>query len=523
MIIAVIMMVCILLFGCSNATDTPGISGNQAASRRDDGQSDGSASGDVSDGSTESIEDESGAVSENSSGLTSGGASAGSSFSVSASSSSSSSKSEVSFVKPTYDLEGQTIVFWVPPAMGAPRTNTAEYASWKDIEKRYNCLIKFQKVDYQTAVTKNTATALSGTADCDIWMPEWYNVYPSFIAKNMVTPLSDYYPFESDPNWKDDDPQNNLLWGGKKYGLFAGSEIPMGGLWYNRSLLNRANLEDPASLVSKNQWTWDAFLEMCKKLTLDTNRDGTTDQWGYYDVFLFENAIIANGGKFVDVSNPVDPKFNIDNDRDKRAIKWALDLVRTYKVVPDVGTVYNMELYDLFYNNKTAFFTGSGSVAWMKLCVRKGMRPEDLGYTYFPKGPDAKDYAMHAPTLNLLYAIMPQTRLDKKALTCLLTDYVCIWDESKEYAISRDDLREYNYTKNGEPEVLTIFQSNRDFLMNGHKKNVPSYDYNFMIGDIITNNLWKPLAAGEIDIQSGIIAITPTIQSTISQMMLVTQ
>ena len=44
-----------------------------------------------------------------------------------------------------------------------------------------------------------------------------------------------------------------------------------------------------------------------------------------------------------------------------------------------------------------------------------------------------------------------------------------------------------------------------------------------MIGDIITNNLWKPLAAGEIDIQSGIIAISPTIQSTINQMMLIAQ
>jgi ABC-type glycerol-3-phosphate transport system substrate-binding protein len=513
MLVAIVLVVCITLFGCNEATNTPATSGSPT-----DGLESGESSGETtSEGLSEESQTDSVGNSATDSDESSGIGSSGSTgVSTSPTSTSVSSAAEV-FVRPTYDLGGKTVIFWVPPGVGTPRTNTAEYASWKDIEKRYNCVIKFQKVDYQTAVTKNTAAALSGTAECDIWMPEWYNVFPSFIAKNMVTPLSDYYSFDKDPNWKGDDPQKNLLWGGKKYGLFAGSEVPMGGLWYNKTLLRRANLEDPASLVAKNQWTWDKFLDMCKKLTVDTNKDGITDQWGYYDVYLFENAIITNGGKFVDVSNPSAPTFNIDNDKDKRAIKWALDLVRTYKVVPEVGTVYNMELFDLFYNYKAAFFTYTP--AFGKLCVTKGMDPEELGYTYFPKGPDAKDYALHAPTLNLLYAIMPQTRLDKNALTCLLADYVCIWDPTEDYAIAKEDLREYSYTKSGLASDLTIFKNNKDFLMNGHKKNVPSYDYNFLIGDIVTNNLWIPLAEGEIDIQSGITAVTPAIQSAISQMM----
>ena len=515
-IAVVILAFAVTTFGCNKPTVTPDISDSLTESSTGDSINSDDSSDDLSDTSSENSGESSDEVSGTDSDISTGNSSLSQTQSSKISSAASSKADEV-FVRPTYDLGGKTVIFWVPPGVGTPRSNTVEYASWKDIEKRYNCVIKFQKVDYQTAVTKNTAAALSGTAECDVWMPEWYNVFPNFIAKNMVTPLSDYYAFNKDPNWKDDDPKGNTLWGGKKYGLFGGSEVPMGGLWYNKTLLRRANLEDPADLVKQNKWTWDKFLDMCKKLTIDTDNDGTIDQWGYYDVYLFENAIITNGGKFVDVSDPDSPTFNIDNDRDKRAIKWALDLVRTYKVVPAVGTVYNMELYDLFSNYKAAFFTYTP--AFGKQCVSRGMDPDELGYTYFPKGPDATDYALHAPTLNLLYAVMPQTKLDKKALTCLLADYVCIWDTSEDYAISKDDLREYSYTKSGIASDLTIFTNNRDFLMNGHTKNVPSYDYNFLIGDIITNNLWIPLAEGEIDIQSGITAVTPAIQSAINQMM----
>jgi ABC-type glycerol-3-phosphate transport system substrate-binding protein len=206
----------------------------------------------------------------------------------------------------------------------------------------------------------------------------------------MVTPLSDYYDFENDPNWKGSDPKGNLLWAGKKYGLFEGAQTPTGGLWYNKALLKKENIVDPAELVKKNEWTWDKFLEMCKKLTKDTNGDGKTDQWGYYDIYLFVNAIITNGGALIDKSNANKPKFNLDTEPNKRAIQWAYDLVKTYKVVPKVGTTDDMEMFGLFYNNKVAFFTYLAEYG--PLCVNKGMNADDLGYTFFPKGPDAKDY-----------------------------------------------------------------------------------------------------------------------------------
>ncbi len=430
------------------------------------------------------------------------------------SSSTGSKNTSGNYQKPVYDLKGETVKFW--SHYPAPRSSTIQYQSWKDVEKRYNCKIQFQKVDYQSAVIKMTAAALSGTAECDIWVPYWYNVFPSFISKNMVTPLSDYYEFENDPNWKDSDPKGNLMWAGKKYGLFEGAQTPTGGLWYNKALLKKENIVDPAELVKKNEWTWDKFLEMCKKLTKDTNGDGKTDQWGYYDTYLFENAIITNGGTLIDKSNPNKPKFNLDTEPNKRAIQWAYDLVKTYKVVPKVGTTDDMEMFGLFYNNKVAFFTYLAEYG--PLCVNKGMNADDLGYTFFPKGPDAKDYYLHAPTLNIVYAITPQTKLDKKALTSLLADYLCLWDKSKSFAVEKSDAFDIYYTVDAWNGMEKIYENNKEFLTTGYKYNVPSYLGNFLIGSILNSELWFPLADGKIDIQSGITSVTPKIQAQILQM-----
>nr|HRL13017.1 sugar ABC transporter substrate-binding protein [Aggregatilineales bacterium] len=46
--------------------------------------------------------------------------------------------------------------------------------------------------------------------------------------------------------------------------------------YFNRGLFDAAGLDYPA-----DGWTWDDFMEMARALTLDTNGDGETDQWGF--------------------------------------------------------------------------------------------------------------------------------------------------------------------------------------------------------------------------------------------------
>ena len=201
-----------------------------------------------------------------------------------------STKPAASFTKPKYDLKGRELVVWTGES--APKKGDIWYESWKEVEAEYHCKLKFTKVSYSVAVSKMTAAALSGKSECDIWNAQWYDTFPSFVAKGIASPLSDQYPFDKDPNWADSGNQNNY-WNGKLYGLNTGAAGPGWGLWYNKAMLSAANLEDPAKLVEKGTWTWDTFRDMCVKLTKTAG--GTTTQWGYYDEYLFVNLILTNG------------------------------------------------------------------------------------------------------------------------------------------------------------------------------------------------------------------------------------
>ena len=47
-------------------------------------------------------------------------------------------------------------------------------------------------------------------------------------------------------------------------------------VYYNTDLFDAAGVEYPEA-----GWTWDDFVEKAKALTIDTDEDGTTDQWGF--------------------------------------------------------------------------------------------------------------------------------------------------------------------------------------------------------------------------------------------------
>lgn len=417
------------------------------------------------------------------------------------------------FVKPKFDLKGKEIVIW---GATQPRNGTIEYASWKEVEKEYNCTLKFVKVTYSVAVAKQTAAALSGTSECDIWFTQWYDVFPSFIAKGMVSPLSDHYDFDKDPVWNTDTGNNSNYWNGKLYGLNSGVSGPSWGLWYNKSMITKENLEDPAALAKQGKWNWDKFLEMCIKLTKDTDSDGQTDQWGYYDEYLFVNMILTNGGEVIDIDHSDGPKFTMNSAPTNYAIRYALDLANKYGVVPSIGSIGDPVLLEMFPKGKVAFTTYAPGYG--PLCISKGMKASDLGYTYFPKGPDAKDFILHAPTMSAVYIVPPQVK-DRDAVTCVLQDYIAVWDSSEEFAVDRTDLLDIVFSSS---EYNTIYDNNKDFMLNGGKKNKPSYINNFFIGELLNTDLLYPLLKSEIDVESGIRSITPKVQTRIDEMVMQT-
>ena len=70
-------------------------------------------------------------------------------------------------------------------------------------------------------------------------------------------------------------------------------------LFYNKDLFDKAGVDYPT-----DTWTMDDFRTAAKKLSLDTDHDGTVDQWGFltdfWDMELFwSTAIWSHGGELI--------------------------------------------------------------------------------------------------------------------------------------------------------------------------------------------------------------------------------
>ena len=67
---------------------------------------------------------------------------------------------------------------------------------------------------------------------------------------------------------------------------------------YNKDLFDEAGLEYPDP---EDPYTYDEFVEVCKKLTKDTDGDGEIDQWGagFANAFMLYQFVWSNGASFL--------------------------------------------------------------------------------------------------------------------------------------------------------------------------------------------------------------------------------
>ncbi|GLG89303.1 sugar ABC transporter substrate-binding protein [Sellimonas catena] len=72
-------------------------------------------------------------------------------------------------------------------------------------------------------------------------------------------------------------------------------------LFVNKTLLRQEGIEMP-----QQDWTWDDFLEICRKVTKDTDGDGRIDQFGTYN-YSWQDAMYTSGGSAFD-----NEKQNVD-------------------------------------------------------------------------------------------------------------------------------------------------------------------------------------------------------------------
>lgn len=115
-------------------------------------------------------------------------------------------------------------------------------------------------------------------------------------------------------------------------------------LFYNKDMFDAAGVAYPTA-----DWTWDDLRTAAKQLTLDTNGDGTIDQYGYvFDQWDMEpgwsEALWSYGG---DILNADHTKTLVGEPTAREAWQMLYDMVFVDKSVPDANTIdqYGEDLF----------------------------------------------------------------------------------------------------------------------------------------------------------------------------------
>lgn len=98
------------------------------------------------------------------------------------------------------------------------------------------------------------------------------------------------------------------------------------GVWYNRTMLQEAGLQDPSP-----DWTVEDFVEYARKLTEDTNGDQTPDKWGTEPAG--SHFARMKSAWFYDETGA---RFVGKAEQFLRGLKFAHDIYQTYQVGPPI-------------------------------------------------------------------------------------------------------------------------------------------------------------------------------------------
>ena len=92
-------------------------------------------------------------------------------------------------------------------------------------------------------------------------------------------------------------------------------------MFVNKTLLTQEGIDMP-----EENWTWEDFYEICKKVTRDTDGDGVPDQFGSYN-YDWMDALCSNGGG---VFNKKGPEAALTDSRVVEAVKYVRSINDLY-------------------------------------------------------------------------------------------------------------------------------------------------------------------------------------------------
>ncbi len=151
--------------------------------------------------------------------------------------------------------------------------------------------IEFSRVANKERFDKLAAAIIAQTDVPDIFKYEWL-AFPSQIVQERYQPINDLVDFES-PLWsgvKETADQFNF---NGDYYVAPLDFVPSAMIFYDKQMIDGENLEDPYTLYSNGEWTWDTFRELMNEYV----NNAAADEVRYGINGFFKPHIIQQTGK----------------------------------------------------------------------------------------------------------------------------------------------------------------------------------------------------------------------------------
>ncbi|MBQ2677008.1 MAG: extracellular solute-binding protein [Clostridia bacterium] len=211
-----------------------------------------------------------------------------------------------SFIK---SLKGYTLKIYNPWPGAEPGSDIYQSAAYveTEVEKEFGVEIH-ETGNWEGYAETVFANITSGRPDADIYKVQDFN-YATYVSKkymaNMTKAMRTAGVDMKEP-WYNQDARKFFNINDGQY-AWAGSEGSPYLIMYNKDMIKKAGLTDPADLVAKKQWTWDQMKKYAEKLNSSSVIGlscGTTA------ADFLASMVISSGGSLVSIVNGK-PKSNI--------------------------------------------------------------------------------------------------------------------------------------------------------------------------------------------------------------------
>jgi ABC-type glycerol-3-phosphate transport system substrate-binding protein len=273
----------------------------------------------------------------------------------------------------------------------------------KKLLQEYGVTIKEKQVSDWNGMQQQAVTStMSGKPSAQVYFlqPNWAM---AMRARGLLAPLNDSKvvniksPQPIDKGYMaipfNQPTIDSFTFDGKAYAFSVDVNLNnFQALFFNKRLFREAGVDPnlPYDMQKAGTWTWAAFIDLCKKLTRDTNNDGKMDTYAMpmdLSTEILDAIISSNGATYVDKDPRTGKLVNATNKPEfLEALQFAIRLKNegVLKPRPDGS---NWDWYKSeFIDGKVAMRIDESWVANSDSAELTKMK-DDWGMVLFPKGP----------------------------------------------------------------------------------------------------------------------------------------